>query len=309
MIELERVSKRYRRFRGGAYALRDVSVRVPAGAVWAVVGPNGAGKSTLLALVLGFLRATSGSVRVAGADPREYVRGAGAAYLPERFDLPRDWRAGEALRMLARLEGGSPADADRVIARLGLDAHTGKRAGELSRGLLQRVGLAQALLARRALVVLDEPTEGLDPIWRIRLRDVVAELAAEGATVLIASHDLGEVERVAERALLLDGGRVREVLDTRVAASSSSYVIRLAAPFPGLPDVFPDAVAVDPLEYRVAVPGALELSERVAALVGLGGVITAVEPAGAALEDRVRAALERPTAGDARGERPKGDAP
>jgi ABC-2 type transport system ATP-binding protein len=293
VIELQNVTMKYRRRGAVSEALRDVSVRIPAGSVWAVVGPNGAGKSTLLALVLGFIRPTSGAVRVGGTTPREYLRERGAAYLPERFSLPREWRAGDALRMFAKLEGGSAADAQRVITQLGLTPHVDKRAGELSRGLLQRLGLAQALLARRELVVLDEPTEGLDPVWRIRLRDIIAGLSASGCTVLIASHDLGEVERIAERALLLENGTVREVLDTRLAGEPTSYTIRLAAAFPRIADAFPEAeVAEDGTSFRVMVPGPVELSERVGALIALGGVIASVEPARHDLEERVRAALE-----------------
>jgi ABC-2 type transport system ATP-binding protein len=300
MIELEGVGKRYGRRGASARALHDVTLHVPAGSVWAVVGPNGAGKSTLLALVLGFIRPSMGAVRVGGASPRDYLRDVGAGYLPERFSLPREWKVRDGLRMLARLDGGSHEDADRAIARLGLEAHVEKRAGELSRGLLQRVGLAQALLAPRDLVVLDEPTEGLDPIWRIRLRDVVAGLRDEGRTVLIASHDLGEVERVADRALLLEHGSVRGLLDTRGDGSGTRYNIRLATAFPAMSDVFPDAVPAGDhtgdVSYTVSVASAAELSERVGALIALGGVIAAVEPDRQPLEERVRAALEDPSA-------------
>jgi ABC-2 type transport system ATP-binding protein len=290
MIRFEQVTKRYGR--GRPAALRDVSLHVPAGSIWAVVGPNGAGKSTLLALALGFIRPSSGSVSLAELAPRDYLRDEGAGYLPERFSLPRAWRAGDALRMLARLDGGAAADIERASALLGLGPHAGQRAGELSRGLLQRVGLAQALLARRALIVLDEPTEGLDPVWRIRLRDVVAGLRAEGRTILMASHDLGEVERIADRAVLLEGGRVREILDTRTDAAATAYRIRLAAASARVTEVFPDAVATGDAVYEVAVAGPVELSERVGALISLGGVITAVEPLRRPLEERVRAALE-----------------
>jgi ABC-type multidrug transport system ATPase subunit len=291
MIRLDAVTKRYRR-RGGDAALEDVTLHVPAGAVWAVVGPNGAGKSTLLSLTLGFLRPTSGTVSVGELAPRDYLRDEGAGYLPERFSLPPEWRAGSALRTLARLDGQEDAAVDSVVALLGLGAHLDKRAGELSRGLLQRVGLAQALLARRRLIVLDEPTEGLDPLWRIRLRDIVADLRAEGRTVIIASHDLGEVERIADRAVLLDGGRVRDVLDTRLDPAAARYLIRLAAPFDRVHDVFPDATSQPDDAFVIDVSGAHELSERVAALIGLGAVITSVEPQRAALEERVRSALE-----------------
>jgi ABC-2 type transport system ATP-binding protein len=292
MIELEHVTKRYGRRRSRPAALQDVSLHVPDGAVWAVVGPNGAGKSTLLALVLGFIRPTRGEVRLAGSSPRYFLRDEGAAYLPERFLLPAAWRVGEALRMLARLEGAGPADAARAADRLGLGPHLGRRAGELSRGLLQRVGLAQTLLAPRALVVLDEPTEGLDPLWRIRMRDVVADLRAAGSTILMASHDLGEVERVAQRAVLLEGGTVRDILDTQGDVATAAYHIRLAAAFHRFTDAFPDAETDDDgVSFTVTVGGTGELSARLAALLALGAVIAAVEPVRRPLEERVREAL------------------
>lgn len=292
MIEFEDIAKRYGRGRARTEALRGISLHVPAGSVWGVVGPNGAGKSTLLALALGFIRPTRGSVLVGGLPPRDYLRDHGAGYVAERFQLPSEWRTKDALRMLARLAGGGDGAADRVIGQFGLEAHAGRRMGELSRGLVQRVGLAQALLVKRALVVLDEPTEGLDPIWRIRLRDIVAGLRADGSTVIIASHDLGEIERVADRAVLLERGAVRELIDTRTDASPSAYRITLAAPFDRVSDAFPDAASVDGTSYTVNVSGAAELSERVGALIALGGVITAVEPQRPPLEQRVRDALE-----------------
>jgi ABC-2 type transport system ATP-binding protein len=293
MIELDSVTKRYGRRRTRPAALSDVSLHVPAGAVWAVVGPNGAGKSTLLALVLGFIRPSAGAVRVGGSRPRDYLRDEGAAYLPERFDMPAAWRVRDALHMLARLDGDDGRAAAGAADRLGLGPHLDKRAGELSRGLLQRVGLAQTLLARRALVVLDEPTEGLDPLWRIRLRDIIGELRADGRTVLLASHDLAEVERVADRAVLLDGGRVREVLDTTGAGDDDAlYRVRLAAPFATATDAFPDAAfAADGLAFTATVSGPAELSARLGALIALGAVVAGVEPARQPLEQRVRDAL------------------
>jgi ABC-2 type transport system ATP-binding protein len=292
MIALEHVGKRYGRRGAGARALHDVTLQVEAGSVLAVVGPNGAGKSTLLALVLGFIRPSTGRVTLDGVSPREYLRHEGAGYLPERFSIPREWKVRDALRMLARLDGGGTADADHAIARLGLEPHLGKRAGELSRGLLQRVGLAQALLAPHALVVLDEPTEGLDPIWRVRLRDIVADLRRDGRTVLLASHDLAEIERIADNALLLERGAVRGMLETRGDASAAAYLIRLGAPFPSMRDIFPDAEpAAESDSYTVTVTGTGELTDRLGALIGMGGTIAAVEPVRQPLEDRVRAAL------------------
>jgi ABC-type multidrug transport system ATPase subunit len=293
MIELDHVTKRYGRRHGRPAALHDVTLQVPEGGVWAVVGPNGAGKSTLLALVLGFIHATKGRVLLAGAPPRDYLRDIGAGYLPEQFRVPGEWRTRDALRMFDRLGGGDAPGADAVIAQFGLEPHLDKRTGELSRGLLQRVGLAQALLDRRPLVVLDEPTEGLDPVWRIRLRDILASLREAGTTVLMASHDLGEVERVADRAVLLEDGGVRDVIETRATDPPSTFRIRLAAPFGRIAEAFPDAAAdAGGTSFTVTVASAAELSERVGALIALGAVIAAVEPLRQPLEERVRDALE-----------------
>jgi ABC-2 type transport system ATP-binding protein len=294
MIEIEALGKTYGARGHAVAALQDISLSLGPG-VWGIVGPNGAGKSTLLALILGFLRPSAGRITVAGSSPRHYLRRHGAAYLPERFRVPPEWPVAATLRALARLDPTPDTDpdarADRALDRLGLRDHADKRVGALSRGLNQRLGLAQALLPERDLVVLDEPTEGLDPLWRIRFRDLVGELRGEGRTVLLASHELAEVERVADRAILLDGGRVREVMDLQgPAGPDTRYRIELAAPTDALPIAFPGS---DPAarSISVTVADAAELSHRLAALLDAGGVVRAVIPE-AGLEERVRRTLE-----------------
>jgi ABC-2 type transport system ATP-binding protein len=298
LISFSAVTKRYGR-KGTPDALSGVSLAIPAGSVWAVVGPNGAGKSTLLSLLLGFIRPTSGRIELDGEAPRDYLRACGAGYLPERFLLPAAWRVRDALRLCARLDGvpsGAGATAavvESAAAHWGLDAHLEHRTTDLSRGLLQRLGLAQALLAGRSLVVLDEPTEGLDPVWRIRLRDVVAGLRDDGRTVILASHDLAEVERVADRAVLLERGAIRDIMDARSDTAAATFDITLERPFDRMAAAFPSAELLQPHRVRVQVSGAVELSERLAALLGMGGIVSSVQPVRQPLEDRVRAALER----------------
>jgi ABC-2 type transport system ATP-binding protein len=291
MIRLDGLGKWYGTRRRPVWALTDVTLTLEPG-VWAVVGPNGAGKSTLLALVLGFLRPSTGSVTIAGHAPRRYVRERGAGYLPERFRLPPEWPVDRALAALARLERSAGAGAaERALERLGLESHAAKPVGALSRGLMQRLGLAQALLAARDLVVLDEPTEGLDPLWRVRFRDLVAELRAAGRTVLMASHELAEVERVADRAILLEGGRVRDVLDVQGPdGPATRYRLDVDAPAHVLALAFPGAdPSARPLVVTVA--DAAELSQRLAALIDAGGVVRAAVPEDG-LEERVRRRLE-----------------
>jgi ABC-type multidrug transport system ATPase subunit len=301
MIAFETVTKRFgaRRGRGGVEALSRVTLEVPAGETWGVVGPNGAGKTTLFALLLGFLHPTDGRVRIAGEAPRRYLRRHGASYLPERFRLPPEWTVRPTLLALARLEGYAGAEArrraDAAMERFGLEPHGGKTLGALSHGLLQRLGLAQALLGEHELVVLDEPTEGLDPLWRIRFRTVVEELRGAGRTVLLASHDLAEVERLAGKAVLLEQGKVREVLDLTPAGGEQTYRLELAGPAPALEEAFPGAEPVAGARgaYRVRAADAAELSERLAALLDAGAVVASVAPAAEPLEERVRRALGR----------------
>lgn len=292
MIRFDFVSKRYGTRRSGTVALRDVSLEVPRGSAYAVVGPNGAGKSTLFGLALGFLRPTDGDITIDDSDPRDYVRRTGVSYLPERFNPPSAWHVGDMLRAFAKLDG-VPAAADAAIERWGLARHAGKEVHELSHGLRQRLGLAQALLVPRELVVLDEPHEGLDPLWRVRLRDVVLELRAAGHTVLIASHDLVEVERMAGHAVLLEAGRVHSVLETAAPATPTHYRVRLASPSDGFDAAFAGATPADAGEavYDVEVRDADELSTRLAAAIAGGARVVAVTPRHEALEERVRRAL------------------
>jgi ABC-type multidrug transport system ATPase subunit len=292
VINVDTVSKRFRvapgpgRKAGVVDALQEVSIEIGSAEVVAVVGPNGAGKSTLFALLLGFLEPTAGDIAIAGDEPRRYMRKHGAGYLPERFGLPAPWTVRDALRAFAKLERVDGKRADRAIESLGLSEHANKTMTALSHGMLQRVGLAQALLAERCLIVLDEPTEGLDAFWRVRFRDIVAQQRARGATVLIASHDLAELERLADRAIVLDGGRLREVLSLRDRTAVRSYRVELAATHPAFPDVFPGARAANANAYIVEVSDLADLNRRLAALLASGAAVVAITPADT-LEQRV----------------------
>ncbi len=296
MIQFQNVTKRFggQHRTAGVLALRDVSLTIDAGSVVGVVGPNGAGKTTLFALLLGFLRSSAGTALVGGLAPRAYTQKHGAGYLPERFSLPADWSVRAAIEGLADLERipDARARAAEALTRLGLDEHADKAVSALSRGLLQRLGLAQALLARRQLIVLDEPTEGLDPIWRVHFRELITELRSSERTLLIASHDLAEIERLVDRVIVLDGGSIRESFDIdRAAVRRRRYRIELQSPVPGAARLFGLADADTETTLTFELADARELSTRLAALLALGAIVQSVQPADG-LEERVRAALQ-----------------
>ena len=284
MIDVSSVTKRFGH-RPGVVALNAVSLTIPAGRICAVVGPNGAGKSTLFALIMGFLRASSGSVTIAGSHPRDYMREQGVGYLPDRFSLPAAWPVARAFHALA--EGGT----DEHLASFGLAEVRDRRVGELSRGMLQRLGLAQALAPARELVILDEPAEGLDPVWRLRLRDRIAAERAAGRTVILASHDVAEVERIADTVVLLDRGEVRDVLELKQIADATSFRLVLEAGFDQVESTFPGAQSRGEAQYLVTVADTAELNRRLAVLIELGGRVTAVAPENEPLEERVRRTL------------------
>lgn len=299
MIRLDGIGKSFRvapgprRRAGVVEALADVTANFEPGEVVGIVGPNGAGKSTLFGLLLGFLEPTSGDLVIDGLDPRSYVRKHGAAYLPERFLLPRDWPIRGALASLLSLDK-SNTDVDKLLDDFELTEYAGAPAHTLSRGTLQRVGLAQAFASARKLVVLDEPTEGLDAIRRIRFRERVQQLKSPDRVVFIASHDLAEVERLADRIIILSRGRVTETIEvTSQSAAPQDYALQLAEDHAAVVTLFEDARRSGDASYVIRAASPADLSARIAALIEAGAVLQSVTPS-IDLEARVsRAAQEK----------------
>jgi ABC-type multidrug transport system ATPase subunit len=222
MIEMEGIAKEYRGPLGlgrRVRALDGVDLSVRPGTALGLVGLNGAGKSTLLRVLLGYVHPTAGRVTVGGLPPRAYVERHGVAYVPERVAIPPQWTVRGALEAYAMLDAAGEDVGDRIEAalrRLGIAPLAERRVGALSKGNLQRLALAQMLLYDRKLMVLDEPTDGLDPVWIAELRAIVEEWrAADPERVLVmASHNLPEVERLTDRVVVLHEGRSRaEVRD------------------------------------------------------------------------------------------------
>jgi ABC-2 type transport system ATP-binding protein len=211
-IALNQLAVKYPARRQPVEALRGISLTVPAGTVFGFLGPNGAGKTTTLHVLLGFIAPTGGEARMFGADVRQSIARQRIGYLPEH-PLTYPFLTGrECLDLAGRLFGlrGAPLRqrAAELIRRVGLEDAADRRAGVYSRGMLQRLGLAQALINNPDLVILDEPTSGLDPLGRRDIRQIIAELRDQGKTVFFSSHELSEVELVCDQVAILARGEL-----------------------------------------------------------------------------------------------------
>jgi ABC-2 type transport system ATP-binding protein len=297
--------KRY----GRRTAVDGVSFTVGRGEVLGLLGPNGAGKTTVIKVLLGLVRPDAGEVLLLGrpgTDPRARER---VGYLPELFRYQPWLTAAEVLALHVRLAGARVPDAEQrdCLGRVGLADRAGDRVGGFSKGMQQRLGLAVSLVARPELVVLDEPTSALDPLGRADVRDLVRSLKDRGVAVLLNSHLIGEVERVCDRVVVLDRGRVaaagtlaellgRRELHLRLDGVGPAAAARLAAT---------GAVVRRGERYTVALPAeddGTTVPALVAELVALGVRVHAVEPARISLEEKLLSVLRR--ADGSEGDRP-----
>jgi ABC-2 type transport system ATP-binding protein len=214
-VSVEGVSKRYSDglWKPGKHALHGVDLVVRRGIAFGLIGPNGAGKTTLLKILLGVVRPSAGRVRVLGADPGDTATRMRIGYLPERLHLPVAWTARAFLESVARFKRvrAIGADWERQLSRVGLLSERDVKIRAFSKGMRQRLGLAAALLGQPDLLVLDEPTDGIDPKGRVEIRNVLAEECARGATLFLNSHLLAETERVCDDVGIMVGGRVLRI--------------------------------------------------------------------------------------------------
>ncbi|CAA9312569.1 MAG: hypothetical protein AVDCRST_MAG89-1209, partial [uncultured Gemmatimonadetes bacterium] len=243
-----------------------------------LVGPNGAGKSTLIRLLLGYLRPTTGEASIAGLTPRTYAEKHGVGYVSESLAIPPGWTVRGALQAFAALgdlEGNVQEQIEAALRQLGIEGVADRRVSALSKGNLQRLGIAQALLGERTLLILDEPLDGLDPEWIVRLRSILAAWRAADPrrVLLVASHNLDEVERITDQVAVLDGGKLREVVELRGAPGLPMYHLEVndAGSAALVLELFPAAHAVNATAFQVTIPDLTELNRRVAVLLERGG--------------------------------------
>ena len=231
-IVVEDLVKSYPRGLGGrTVALAGVSLSIEPGETVGIIGPNGAGKTTLLGCLLGFLRPDSGRITIDGHEVDDLAVRAATGYLPERLVLDR-WMSGRALLEYHHALAGLPdesrkRDCEALLERVGLDrTAANRRVAGYSRGMLQRLALAQALLGEPRFLYLDEPISGVDPAGIVVFREILSNLSASGATILINSHQLAEVERVCHRVVFVKQGRI-EAMDTTRAGAAHARVLRV----------------------------------------------------------------------------------
>lgn len=196
-------------------AVKDMNLTVSEGEVYGLLGPNGSGKSTTLKVLLGLVTPNRGKAEIFGLDSRDYQSRASVGFLPENPYFYKFLTADETLRFYGKIcgMGGSKLDAriSELIALVGLDDARQRRVGGYSKGMLQRVGLAQALIQDPKLIVLDEPTAGVDPAGSRQIRDLILDLKRRGKTVLLTSHLLSQVQEVCDRVgIMARGEMVRE---------------------------------------------------------------------------------------------------
>ncbi len=230
-IELINATKRF----GETPALQDVSMAIAPGERVALVGHNGAGKTTLIKLALGILKPDQGTIRLDGADPAgsdgPEVR-SGVGFLPESVVFQGALSGRDTLRFLARLKRVRHADIDSLLASVGLQQAADKRVETYSKGMRQRLGLAQAFLGQPKILILDEPTSGLDPILRRSFYQRIDDLAKAGTTILLSSHALTELAFRTDRIAILDHGRLTAFGSIRQLAVDAALPVRIRVRVP-----------------------------------------------------------------------------
>jgi ABC-2 type transport system ATP-binding protein len=272
-FECRELVKRY----GGTVALTGVDLEVEPGELVGLLGPNGAGKSTLVKIACGLVRPSGGEARVAGEPAGSPDARAAIGYLAELFRFPEWLRADELLSLHQRLAGseGGPAERGELLELVGLEDAARTKVGAMSKGMQQRLGIAQALVGTPRVLMLDEPTSALDPVGRRIVRNLLLELKRRGVAVLLNSHLLSEVERVCDRVTILVGGRI-------VARGSPAELARargVEVDLDGGVRAFPDAT-------REQVP---EIVQR---LVAEGERVYGVRVLSSTLEDTYLEAVE-----------------
>ena len=273
--------------------LDDLDLALVENEIFGLIGPNGAGKTTTLKLVVGLLRPSRGTVRFDGR-PLDVAARAAIGFLPEQPYFYDYLSVEETLTFFARLYGLSAAERrDRVpglLRDLHLEAKRTAPMRTLSKGTLQRVGIAQAMLARPRLLILDEPMSGLDPAGRAHMRDLIRGLRAVGTTVVFSSHVLPDTEALCDRVGIIAGGKMREIVALQGEAEPDGYLLSVrrmtAEALAALQRLGTGPAAADGDTWRVRLSGRAAVRSAVDTVHGSDGVIESLTPLRPSLEER-----------------------
>jgi ABC-2 type transport system ATP-binding protein len=297
MVSVDRLTKRY----GSRVAVREVSFQVAAGEILGFLGPNGAGKTTTMRMITGFISPSSGTATIAGHDIRNEPLAAKASfgYLCETPPLYREMTVASFLRFVAEIKRVAPGQrrawVDRALSLCGLSDVAHRVIGRLSKGYRQRVGLAQAMLHQPPVLILDEPTVGLDPRQMIEMREVIRGLAGE-QTVILSTHILPEVQNTCSRVVVINEGQIvaADSIDNLTAGLGRVQTLRLRVSHDGAGLAgtikavagVAEVVREGPEVYLVRVDGGDDARERVAnAVVASGAGLVELTRQRASLEE------------------------
>lgn len=310
-IEARGLAKAYASWWGRAparQALAGVDLVVPRGTAFGLIGLNGAGKTTFVKALLGVVLPSAGELRVLGGAPEAIAVRERIGYVPERLALPGAWSARSYLQSVSRLKQRGAAagaaqqrDIQRQLERVGLRKDAERRIGQFSKGMRQRLALAAALLGQPDLLVLDEPTDGVDPLGRAEIRELLSEERERGATLFLNSHLLSETERMCDRiGILAQGQIVREGSVAELCGAQGSWRARFAALPPEL-TAPPERTELAELgfaalpdgSFSIAADSPAELDRRLAAARARGALLIELRPAARDLESVLAEVLGR----------------
>jgi ABC-2 type transport system ATP-binding protein len=290
-VFLEGVTKAFRGHLGlgRTVAVDGLSLSIEPGEIFGLVGPNGAGKTTTLKIMLGLIRADRGEVRLLGRSPSDPAARERIGFLPENPYFYDYLNAEEFLDFYGRLKGmDASARRARVgeqLERVGLARHAGTALRKFSKGMIQRLGLAQAILNEPELLILDEPMSGLDPVGRREVRDIILSFRAAGRTVFFSSHILQDAELICDRVAILRRGKLKSVgrLDRLVSRQVRWFEVAVQGAVPEMSGV--ETLSSSGSETLVRVPDVETLTRLLAAAPQSGGKVLSVWPYRETLED------------------------
>lgn len=230
-IKFENICKTYRERGNRKEALKGISFEVPQGEIFGFLGPNGAGKTTAMHILIDFIQANEGRAEILGIDSRDPRSREQVGFLPEIFNFDGFLKGGEFLRLFGRLGGadqsGVPKRISELLEFLEMPSAENIRIRNYSKGMTQKIGLAQALIADPQLLILDEPTSGMDPIAKARIKQLLQKLRGEGKTVFLSTHILSDIEDIADRVAIINNGELLAVerLSTLLRSPDTAHKI------------------------------------------------------------------------------------